>query len=125
MTTKEYCYQGPPEVAGSAKAYRMKRLCTIRLPVPETTEELAHLFRRVPAETYARLCVQGAKMSGGDIRSMALWLYAATLFPRLRARRERQEAKRKAGMSKFERELEERYDLLPAGQYMMDLLGIA
>lgn len=122
--TKEYNYAGKPEIAGSAKSYRMQRLCTIKLPVAENAEELARLFRRIPAEKFAHLCVMSARTTGGDVKRMTGWFYAATLFSRLRKRRERQEMQRKAALSGFHRELEERYEPLQAGQYMRDLLGI-
>lgn len=126
MKTKAYQYQGRQALPNSAKAARMKRLCRISLPVPETTEELARLFRRVPVEKYARLCVAAAKISGGDVSKMATWLYAATLFPRLRARRERQEAARKAKLAKGDQwdrmdlRIEQEYDDKPAGQRLLD-----
>jgi len=81
MGTKEYRYG-----IGEGQGQEMRR---IRLPLPETTEELARVFRRVPVEQYAKICMLAAKNTGGDVRRMAGYFYAIAVFPRLRERARR------------------------------------
>lgn len=82
MNTKEYRYG-----IGEGHGQEMR---SVWLPVPDTTEELARLFRRVPVERYAKICVLAAERTGGNVRRMASYFYAMTVFPRLRARALRQ-----------------------------------
>jgi hypothetical protein len=81
MKHKEYRYG-----IGEGRGQEMK---SVWLPLPETTKELARLFRRVPVKQYAKICEMAAEKTGGDIGRMASYFYAMTVFPRLRARAQR------------------------------------
>jgi len=81
MRHKEYRYG-----IGEGRGQEMK---SVWLPLPETTEELARLFRRVPVEQYAKICKTSAEKTGGDVKRMASYFYAIVVFPRLRARARR------------------------------------